>query len=146
VERACARSSRQAHSIFESGPWIEAALSTADFLWTTQRRSDGALWRASNERQPTGDGIVDDYAFFAWACSNCTRQPVTLYTSGEPKSSLSTHRSVQPSGRRLLSNWQEHRNAVGRKVLAHDSVEPSGQSVMVQCMLRLGALGSDQRY
>ncbi|MBI5532245.1 MAG: thioredoxin domain-containing protein [Deltaproteobacteria bacterium] len=137
----------QAHSLLGGATWLPAALRTAAFLWSTHRKNDGTLVRASNGGVTTGEGILDDYAFLAWGLlelHQATGEVLHVQRARELVDHVLDQFS-HPAGGFYLTSSSAHA-PLGRKVTAHDSVEPSGQAMMLQCMLRLAALTGDQRY
>jgi uncharacterized protein len=137
----------QGHAVLGCDAWIASARGTAQLLWELHRRADGSLLRASNGGIPTGEGILDDYGFFAWGLlelHQATGETVWF----DRALALVDHAIEQfshPQGGFYLTA-KSVPAPLGRKQLAHDAVEPSGQSMMVQCLLRLGLLTGRDSY
>jgi hypothetical protein len=137
----------QAHGVLGDDEWLHAARRAADYLWSVHRREDGLLLRASNDGVPTGHGVLDDYAFLAWGLLELHQ------ASGEAlhaeRARWLIDQAIEqfslPAGGFYFTGKSTDA-PLGRKELTGDAVEPSGQAVMLQCMLRLAALTGERSY
>jgi uncharacterized protein YyaL (SSP411 family) len=137
----------QGYAVTGNKDYLEGARRAADFLLTTHRREDGTLWRASNEGQVTGEGVLDDYAFL-------TDGLLELYqVSGDDKY-LAAARALTDHAREdfkrdgagfyLASTRAD--SPLGRTVDYFDSVIPSGNAIMFRNLAKLGALTGETVY
>ncbi len=121
--------------------FLAAAEQTADALWSSNRLSSGELARASNGGHPAGGGVLDDHAFLAMGMLDlflATSKPDYLDRAVALVDSVIAW-FVSPSGGWFLSSASEQ-EPMGRRMALTDSVEPSGNAVMIQTLERLAAL------
>jgi len=55
----------QGYAVTADKKYLKGAKRAADYLLDKHLRDDGFLWRASNQGDLSGDGVLDDYAFFS---------------------------------------------------------------------------------
>ncbi len=137
----------QAYAATGNKKYWEAAEKTADFLLASHMSETGQLLRTSSEGKTSGAGILDDYAFLADAF-------LEMYqVSGESKylaearvltDTVRTNFGREGGGFFLTSADTEA--PLGRRVENFDSVEPSGNAVMLQNLLRLTAITGEAFY
>ena len=135
------------HSVFGEERYREAAQRTADFLWESHRREDGGLWRASTAGQVSGEGILDDYALLALgllALFEATGDAVQLKRALMLIDYAVEHFAHPRAGFYLTP--AEHEAPLGRQVVIHDSVEPSGSAAMLLALQRAAAITGREDY
>ena len=126
---------------------LDAAIRTADFLWHLHRKPDGSLFRATNDCAGASDGILDDYAFLANGMLD------VFQASGAPRfleharslADFAVENFNHPDGGFYLTSARTEA-PLGRKTVAYDAVEPSGQSALVHALITLSALTGSQGY
>ena len=124
-----------------------AALKAGQYIWQNHMDAEGRLFRASNDDQPVGDGILDDYAMMAAAY-------LDLYQiTGDPEQLARSIALVEIVRRDFVSEkggWYltgvDTRVPLGRRIDLYDSVVPSGIAIMLQDLVRLSALTGNQEY
>ncbi len=127
--------------------YLTAARDAADFLLLQHRRADGGLWRTSCEGRLAGEGVLDDYAFLIQGLIELFQvdgAPRYLQAARE----LTEHvlaRFKRAEGGFYLSD-DEVAAPLGRRVEYFDSVEPSGNAVMLDNLVRLGAITGEGRF
>ncbi len=138
----------QGYAVTDDKKYLKGAQSAADFLLDKHRRDDGTLWRASNNGELSGDGVLDDYAFFSDGL-------LELYqVSGETKY-LAAARELMDHARQdfqrdgapgyyLASSRAD--SPLGRTVDYYDSVIPSGNAVMFRVLIKLAAITGESEY
>ncbi|MDP8206078.1 MAG: thioredoxin domain-containing protein [Candidatus Electryonea clarkiae] len=137
----------QGYALFGEEKYRDAAREAIEYLWHNHRLENGSLVRASNEGVTSGVGILDDYAFFANGLLefyNATGEIETLEMALELTGHVRDHFASDEGGYYLTSN--EIETPMGRQVEIYDSVEPSGNSAMLNVLLRLSALTGNQTY
>ncbi|MFH1811548.1 MAG: thioredoxin domain-containing protein [Pseudomonadota bacterium] len=123
--------------------YLEAATAAADFLWLKHRDEDGTLRRASTEGQVAGRAILDDLAFVAVGL-------LDLFEAGQRVTDLQRALDLVERARRDFAHpdggfylIDAHGEApLGRPEERLDGVEPSGNAMMLEALLRLAALTS----
>jgi uncharacterized protein YyaL (SSP411 family) len=137
----------QAFAVSGEERYLDAARSATDFLLGTHLRPDNSLWRTSCDGRPSGDGVLDDYAFLVQALIE------VFQVTGESRylqaARLLTDRVLagfsRPGGGFFLSA-SGVAAPLGRRIEYFDSVEPSGCSVMLDNLIRLGAVTGEMSY
>ena len=124
----------------------EAAVSAADFILTHMRDETGGLLRTHRNGKSHLPGYLDDYAFFGLGL-------VDLYEATfEPQWLEAAETLVTEMCARFLDEKQQgfyftgatHKHLIVRTRPTYDGAEPSGNSVAVQLLFRLGRLLGDQ--
>ena len=127
--------------------FLEGARAAADFLLTRHRRDDGSLWRTSSQGRPSGEGVLDDYAFLAQGLIELfqvTGESRFLDSAVQLTDHALEHFS-RPEGGFFLS--RDRADApLGRRIEFFDSVEPSGCAIMLDNLIRLGAITGLPRF
>ena len=124
-----------------------AAEAAADHLLTGHRRPDGTLWRAGSDRRTAGDGILDDYACLAdgllelFLATGRTKWLAAARELADKARALFAH----PDGGYYLTPVGGEA-PLGRTLELFDSVVPSGNAVLLQVLLKLGALTGEPAY
>ncbi len=124
-----------------------AAGAAADFLLAHHLRASGLPWRASSEGRVAGDGIIDDVACLADGL-------IELFLATGEARRLASARDLADVARRRFAHpdggyYQAAADAatpLGRGLELFDNVTPSGSAVMLQVLLRLGALTGETAY
>ncbi len=124
-----------------------AAATAATRLLERHRRADGTLWRASTLGRTAGEAVVDDYACLADGLLEL------FLATGDP-SWLAAARALADTARRLFAHADGgfHLTAdgaaapLGRSIELFDGVVPSGSAVLLQVLLRLGALTGEATW
>ena len=137
----------QGYAVTGNEKYLDGARRAADFLLTTHRRDDGTLWRASNNGQVSGEGILDDYAFLADGL-------LELYqVSGEVKylaaaRELTDHarEDFKREGAGFYMASSRADAPLGRTVDYFDSVIPSGNAIMFRNLVKMAALTGETVY
>ncbi len=122
-----------------------AATAAADFLLRSHRRADGSLWRASSDGRAAGEGILDDYAGLAdglFELFLATGEARWLVAARELVA-VARDRFAHPDGGWYLTPAGSEA-PLGRSIELFDNVEPSGNAVLLQLLLRLAAVTGDE--
>jgi len=138
----------QGYAVTGKSKYLDGARRAADFLLAVHRRNDGTLWRASNDEQVTGEGILDDYAFLGDGL-------LELYqVSGEAKY-LAAARALIDHARAdfkredapgfFMASTRVDA-PIGRTVDYFDSVIPSGNAIMFRDLIKLAAITGESVY
>ena len=137
----------QATALTGRPEYLAAAEQAASFLLETHRRDDGSLWRTSVDGATSGDGILDDYAFFAAALLEMHQVSGDERWLREARELVDHARAgfARPDGGWFLSA-ADVIAPLGRTVEYFDSVEPSGNAVMFNVMIDLAALTGHVEY
>jgi uncharacterized protein YyaL (SSP411 family) len=137
----------EAGRVLPEPAWVEAAVSTAEFVLGEMRTDGGRLCRTWREGRLGGPGYLDDYACMAEAC-------LTLYeTTFEPRwltAAVELADGVlalfaDPRGGFYQTGSDAELLVVRPKEL-FDNAVPAGSSVAADVLLRLGRLLGEQRY
>ncbi len=137
----------QGYAVTGDVKYLEGARKAADFLLKKHRNEDGSLLRASSEGRTRGEGILDDYAFFADSLLDIYQ------VSGETKYLRAARELVDfargefrrdEGGFYMASSGAD--SPLGRRVDYFDSVIPSGMAVMFTTMIKLSALTGETKY
>jgi uncharacterized protein YyaL (SSP411 family) len=137
----------QAFMITGQERYRDAAVGAAAYLWRVHRSDDGRLARASNNGQPAGRAILDDYAALAGAYLDLYQ---ITHDADDLARALELDERVQsefvcPQGGWYLTAASVE-TPIGRRVDLFDSVIPSGNAMVLQTLVRLGALTGERGY
>jgi uncharacterized protein YyaL (SSP411 family) len=136
----------QAAQVLDNPPYAETAAKAADFLLTRMRTPDGRLrrtWFAGSE--PKLNGYLEDYSFLLDAL-------VTLYEATFEPRWVKAAREVagvmidefwDPAGGGFFYTGKGHEALIARTKDPQDNAIPSGNSMAVTGLLRLGKLTGD---
>ncbi len=137
----------QAYAVTGDEKYLKGARKAADFLLDKHRNKDGSLLRASSKGRTSGEGILDDYAFFADGL-------LEIYqVSGETKYLKAARELIdlaradfgrEEGGFYMASSRVD--SPLGRRVDYFDSVIPSGMAVMFTDLIKLSAITGDTKY
>lgn len=121
-----------------------AAEEASEYLWKTHRRSDGSVYRVSNNGRAEHVGILDDYTFWADGLVSlfmATQDPKHLERALLLVAEVDK-RFKEPNGAWFLTEVGAEA-PLGRQVDPSDSVRPSGMSRMLRTLMRLASLQGD---
>jgi len=137
----------QATALTGRPEYLAAAERAAAFLLETHRRKDGSLWRTSVDGATSGQGILDDYAFFAAALLEMYQVSGDERWLREARLLVDHARDgfARPEGGWYLSA-ADVVAPLGRTVEYFDSVEPSGNAAMFNVLIDLAALTGETTY
>ncbi len=137
----------QGYALLGDDALLQAARHTAAWLWSSHRLPDGTLVRATNRGFPAGEGVLDDYAFVAAGLLDLLEASGDFGYLTQAKALVdhAVHGFSHPDGGFFFTAASTHA-PLGRKSLAYDAVEPSGQSVLLHAMLKLASLTGDSTY
>jgi uncharacterized protein YyaL (SSP411 family) len=136
----------KAAQVLEKPEYAQIASRAADFLLTTMRRADGRLYRTTFAGMtPKLNAYLEDYAYLVDAL-------VTLYeTTFEPRW-IESARSLakvmidqfwDDTEGGFFYTGKDHETLIARNKDPHDNATPSGNSMAVSGLLRLGKLTGD---
>jgi uncharacterized protein YyaL (SSP411 family) len=127
---------------FDEPEYAEAARCAADFILTNMRKPDGRLWHRYRDGRAGVQANLDDYAFLVWGL-------LELYEAVFETRYLKT--AVELTDDMLSHFWDEDRGGLYftpddgetlliRKKEIYDGAIPSGNSVAMLNLLRLGRM------
>jgi len=137
----------QGYAVTGEEKYLDGARKTADFLLENHRDKDGSLLRSSSDGRTRGEGILDDYAFFADGL-------LEIYqVSGDTKYLRAAKELIdyaraefrREEGGFYMASPQAD-SPLGRRLDYFDSVIPSGMAVMFTDMIKLSALTGETVY
>jgi len=137
----------QAYAATGQQKYLDAAERAASFILGNHRNKEGLLLRSSSEGRVSGEAILDDYAFLSDALLELyqvTGRTSHLQTAKELTDHARAEFARKGSGFHLTSAGTEA--PLGRRVEHFDSVTPSGNSVMLQNLIRLTAITGETVY
>ena len=131
----------RAAALLGNDEYLQAAEQATRFLLQAHRRADGSLARASNDGIAGHAGILDDYASLAVALLDLHQ------ASGDPQYVSSAEeivdfvleRFARPDGGFFLTS-SDQQAPLGRRFDPFDSVEPSGNAMLLEALQRLSML------
>lgn len=132
---------------FGEARYLDAAVQTADFLWTNHRSPTGELYRTSTDGTTGSMGILDDYAMLAQAMLalfSSTGDSQYLAKAVELVEFVTVHFQHADAGFYLTPDLTTV--PLGRQVEVHDSVEPSGNAMMLRVLQALHAITGNEDY
>lgn len=137
----------QAYAVFGDERYRAAAEKAVEYLWQVHYRTEGSLARSSTNGSVSGEGILDDYAMLSGGL-------LELYSATGEVAHL--ERAL------LLIDYAQahfaHQNAafyltpdsieapMGRQLMVHDSVEPSGNAAMLLAIQRAAVITGKAEY
>ena len=130
---------------------LATGLQVADFLASRMIHSDGTrLWRVYKDGRTRLDGTLDDYALVARAfldVAEALEDPVWWERGARLVEEILARFHAEEDGVSafyLPANDSQDR-LIHRPESNHDGATPSGAAVTIECLLRLGLCGGDQR-
>lgn len=128
--------------VFDDPEYEHAAKKAADFILTTMRRQEGGLYHRYRDGETAIPAFLDDYAFFTWGLIELyetTFEVSYLKTALELMDILDTKfRDKEDGG--FFSTSDEETDMLFPKKEIYDGAIPSGNSVAMQNLLRLGRM------
>jgi uncharacterized protein YyaL (SSP411 family) len=127
--------------------YLDAAARAATHLLEIHRRPDGSLWRTSVDGRTAGEGVLDDYAFLAaglLAMHQVAPEPRWLVAARDLIDHARSAFAREGGGWYLATG--DGATPLGRTLECFDSVEPSGNGVMLNALLDLAALTGESAY
>ncbi len=134
--------------IFDEPAYAQAASRAADFLWQHLRREDGRLLHRSMDGQAGIPAYLDDYAFLIWGLIDlyeATFDVMHLQRALLLQQDLVTHFWDEPSGGFFFTADDAEELLVRRKEV-YDGAMPSGNSVALLNLLRLGLITGKEEW
>lgn len=126
---------------------VEQARTTSRFITDNMVR-EGRLAHSHQEGEARGEGFLDDYAFFIAGLLDLfevSGEALWLKTAIELTGVAQREFEDQARGGFFMTG-SRHEELIAREKPAYDGVVPSGNSVMVMNLLRLGSLTGEPGY
>jgi uncharacterized protein YyaL (SSP411 family) len=130
---------------FDEPEYAEAACRAADFILVNMSKPDGRLWHRYRDGQAGVEANLDDYAFLAWGLIELYEATFnTRYLEAALKltDNMVRHFWDEDSGGLYLTPDDGERLLVRKKEI-YDGAIPSGNSVAMLNLLRLGHMISN---
>jgi len=130
---------------FDEQEYAEAACRAADFILGNMSKPDGRIWHRYRDGQAGVEANLDDYAFLAWGLIELYEATFnTRYLEAALKltDNMVGHFWDEDSGGLYLTPDDGERLLVRKKEI-YDGAIPSGNSVAMLNLLRLGHMISD---
>ena len=127
--------------------YLQAAEKAADYLWRNHLQPAGGLYRSSYDGKGENEGILDDYSFLAAGLLEmyeATGDEKYIEHAFELTEFAQTRFDSPDSGFYLTGNGQLA--PMGRKIEIFDSVLPSGNSVMLQVLIKAAAISGNPKW
>jgi len=128
--------------------YIEEARRAADFILNNMRRPDGRLLHRYRDGHAAVSGMVDDYAFLIWGMLELyetTFDPGYLETALELTEDLLEHFWDKKGGGFYFTADDAESLLIRRKEI-YDGATPSGNSVAMLNLLRLGRITANSDF
>lgn len=122
--------------------YAQAAMRATDFILTTLRQKDGTLLRRYRLGEPAIPGYLDDYAYLVWGLIDLyetTFEVKYLKTALELNNDMMENFWDQKGGGFFFSGKKNEQLIAPTKEI-YDGATPSGNSVALLNMLRLGRM------
>ena len=137
----------QGYSVFRDGSYLTAAEKAVNYILDVHLRANGSLFRSSYNGKAENESVLDDYAFLTYGL-------LELYqATGEIdylKTALGFIEYVKANFRNEEAGYHlTHQRCdmpLGRKIEFFDSVRPSGNSAMLQAILKASAITGNNEY
>ncbi|HEU5056462.1 MAG TPA: hypothetical protein VFU21_08045, partial [Kofleriaceae bacterium] len=130
---------------------LAVGLEVADFLATRMLHGEGArVWRVYKDGQTRLDGTLDDYAMVARAfldVAEALEDPVWWRRGARLVDEILSRFHAEEDGVSAfyLPAADSEDRLIHRPESNHDGATPSGAAVAIECLLRLGLCGGDER-
>jgi len=127
--------------------YLDSATKALEFISASLTGGEGELYISCREGKSKGKGLLDDYAFLAWACLElyeATYKVEYLERACRLMDAVFT-RFSNPAGGFYLSPW-DGEALLFRPQEQFDGAMPSGNSVAAWCLSRLAALTGEARF
>lgn len=137
----------QAYAATGNQKYLDAGEKAMAFILETHRNKDGLLLRSSSEGRVSGEAILDDYAFLTDALLELYQVTGNISHLRNAKELVDHVRNdfAQSGGSFYLTSAGTEA-PLGRRIEHFDSVTPSGNSVMLQNLIRLTAITGEPIY
>jgi uncharacterized protein YyaL (SSP411 family) len=127
---------------FDEPQYAEAAQRTADFILGNMRKPDGRLWHRYRDDQVGIEANLDDYAFLVWGLIELYE---AIFDAGHLEFALELSGDMvrhfwDEDGGGLYLTPDDGENLLVRKKEVYDGAIPSGNSVAMLNLLRLGRM------
>ena len=138
----------KASQVSDSGIYLEAAGSAADFILTKMIDREGRLFHRYREGELSVPAFLDDYAFITWGL-------IELYEAGFEVKYLEnamrlTREMIElfwdDDGKGFYFSGKDAEVILLRKKELYDGAVPSGNSVAMMNLLRLGRIAEKPEY
>lgn len=139
----------RAAEVLEEERYRAAAKRAADFLWKTNRRSDGRLWTVHLAGSSSVEGNLEDYAYLAEgyvSLYDLTREKRWLERAESLANVMLKHFWDGEAGGFFMSASDEGGRLITRPKSPTDGAIPSGNSVAVRVLAMLAARVVDPEY
>ncbi len=136
----------QAAFAFDEPSYAQAAERAAGFI-LNKMRLNGRLQRSSLQGAASGEGYLDDYAFFIAGLIDlyeATGEIAWLQKAIALDQTLEKHFANPAGGYYLTAD--DHEDIIVRQQPSYDSAEPSGNSVQAMNLLRLHEFTTEDAY
>jgi uncharacterized protein YyaL (SSP411 family) len=130
---------------FDDSGYAEAARRAADFILKNMRKPDGRIWHRYREARAGVEANLDDYAFLVWGLIELYEtvfEAKYLKVALELTSDMVMHFWDEDAGGLYLTA-DDGEDLLFRKKEIYDSAIPSGNSVAMLNLLRLGHMTAD---
>lgn len=138
----------KAHTAFSDDEYLEAALRAQQFILRNMTDHQGELHISWRNGIAKGRGLLDDYAYFCWACLelyNATADPVQLeHAIHYAERTIALFQDREAGG--YFMNAEESGELPFRPKEVYDGAVPSGNAVFVYCLGRLSALTGESKW
>ncbi len=137
----------QGYSLIGEERYRKAAEAIASFLWKNHRNEDGSLVRASTDHVQSGNGILDDYAFFAnglLELFKATGDSIHFAKAQKLLEYVNRHFASEEGAFYLTPDTVD--TPLGRQIEIFDSVEPSGNSSLLDALLKTAAISGNEAW
>lgn len=142
------------HALAESGvscgreDALQAAIRAADFILTHMSQPDGKLYRSYKDGQARFNAYLEDYAAFIRALIALYEATFELRWLGEASrlTQLMFAQFHDPANGGFFQTGIDHEQLVVRRKDFIDNAIPSGNSLAVEALLRLGVLVGNEEY
>ena len=139
--------SAKAYQVLGEVDYLQMALKAYNFLQANLRTADGKLFISYRNGQNKGQGILDDYAFLAWAALElyqATFEVKYLQDAADLMEQILMRFGRVAGGFYLTPLDGEA--LLFRPFDQFDGAMPSGNSVAALCLVRLAALSGEERW
>jgi uncharacterized protein YyaL (SSP411 family) len=138
----------EAGRVFERPDLINAAEGAARFVLTDLRDGSGRLLRSWRDGRTSGGAFLDDYAAVAGACLDLyeTTFDEGWFTEAVGLAGDAIRRFADEENGGFFDTGSDAEPLVVRPKDLFDNAVPSGNSMMLEVLLRLGALTGDPSY
>jgi uncharacterized protein YyaL (SSP411 family) len=133
---------------FDEPQYAEVACRAADFILSNMRKADGRLWHRHRGEWTGVQANLDDYAFLVWGLIElyeATFDSTHLRFALELTSDMLKHFWDEDGGGFYLTPDDGESLLIRRKEI-HDSAIPSGNSVAMLNLLRLGRVTANSDF